>query len=337
MDSAISSERLRSIVELQSEIAATALDLDAVMELVVDRAQQLMGAAASVIEMVDGEEMVYHVASGTARESVGLRLPAASSLSGLCVAKDEVLYCEDAEHDERVDYEASLRVGAVSMLCAPLRHESRVIGVLKVSDGRPRAFDAADVETLSLLSGLIAAHIAHAGEYQDRAHASTHDALTGILNRRSFDERLTAEGARVRRHGGEVMICALDLDRFKAVNDTLGHAAGDEVLRASHVIWRPACAERTPRTASAEMSSPCSSWRFPRTERVRCSSALSRPSARTRSARGWGSLSASRRSPATPAARSRARTPLSMRRSTPAPDRRAGSSDNALGTPARGR
>jgi len=59
-------DRLLAIIETQNEIAATALDLEAVMSLVVERAQTLTAAEAAVIELADGVEMVYHVARGTA-------------------------------------------------------------------------------------------------------------------------------------------------------------------------------------------------------------------------------------------------------------------------------
>jgi diguanylate cyclase (GGDEF)-like protein/PAS domain S-box-containing protein len=57
-----------------------------------------------------------------------------------------------------------------------------------------------------------------------------HDPLTGLLNRRGFIRELTHEMAYARRYGGDGAVLFLDLDDFKAVNDTLGHAAGDEVL-----------------------------------------------------------------------------------------------------------
>jgi diguanylate cyclase (GGDEF)-like protein len=68
--------------------------------------------------------------------------------------------------------------------------------------------------------------------WRDRADAAGMDPLTGLPNRRSFDERLAGEGARLRRHGGEASVCVIDIDGFKRVNDTLGRAAGDDVLRA---------------------------------------------------------------------------------------------------------
>ena len=232
MERELPPERLLAVIETQNEIAATALDLDAVMALVLRRAQQLAGAAAGVVELLDGEELVCHVASGTASKDVGLGLRAESSLSGLCISRGEVLYCEDAATDERVDAEACRQVGAVSIVCVPLSHEQQTVGVLKVYDPRAGAFDVADLQTLQLLSGVIAAHMAHATDYRDQQQASIHDALTGLRNRRGFDDRLATEAARVRRHGDDLALCLLDLDGLEGVNDALGHAAGDDVLRA---------------------------------------------------------------------------------------------------------
>ena len=71
-------------------------------------------------------------------------------------------------------------------------------------------------------------HDVHRRELQ---HASRTDPLTGCLNRRGFQERLDAELARARRGGTQLALVVVDLDKFKAVNDQHGHAAGDEVLR----------------------------------------------------------------------------------------------------------
>jgi len=60
---------------------------------------------------------------------------------------------------------------------------------------------------------------------------SLHDPLTGLANRRAFDERMTIEGERYRRSGSPLSLAMLDIDCFKRVNDRYGHAFGDEVLR----------------------------------------------------------------------------------------------------------
>jgi two-component system, cell cycle response regulator len=81
--------------------------------------------------------------------------------------------------------------------------------------------------TYKFLSGDSAEH----GYYEDLHDVASKDKLTDIPNRRYFDEALEREVGRVGRHGGAVTLMLLDLDHFKAVNDTYGHVFGDAVLR----------------------------------------------------------------------------------------------------------
>lgn len=67
---------------------------------------------------------------------------------------------------------------------------------------------------------------------------ASHDALTGLINRREFLRRLDEELARLKRHGGQASLLMLDLDHFKRVNDVHGHAAGDQVLKALADIFK---------------------------------------------------------------------------------------------------
>jgi diguanylate cyclase (GGDEF)-like protein len=67
--------------------------------------------------------------------------------------------------------------------------------------------------------------------FEKTAKSSTFDSLTGLLNRNTFDEMLSREISRAKRYDSNLTLLFLDLDDFKRVNDTLGHMAGDEVLR----------------------------------------------------------------------------------------------------------
>ena len=224
-------QHLLAIIQTQTEIAASDLDLDTVMQLIASRAQELTRANAGVIEIVDGDEMVYRVTTGEATPFLGVRLKMATSLSGLCVAEGRVLRSDDTATDPRVDAEACERVSARSMLCVPLVHQGETVGVLKVYSPEAANFVDSDVETLELLSGLVAAHLSHASLFAAEVHDSRHDALTGLLNRRAYEERLPVEIARANRFGWPLSLCLLDLDGFKKLNDTLGHPSGDRALQ----------------------------------------------------------------------------------------------------------
>jgi diguanylate cyclase (GGDEF)-like protein len=226
-----SRDRLMAIIKTQSEIAASDLDTDQVMHLVAKSAQEITGATSAVIELPEGDEMVYAVTSGEATPYLGIRMDRRSTLSGLALDRDQVLYCEDTEIDPRVDRRASRRVNLRSMICVPLKHHGDNVGVLKVYSPQPRRFGSADVETLNLLSDAISAHLAHASLFELANREGRTDALTGLFNRRAYEERRVVEAARSARYGHPLGLAIFDLDGFKAVNDQYGHPAGDEVLQ----------------------------------------------------------------------------------------------------------
>jgi diguanylate cyclase (GGDEF)-like protein len=98
------------------------------------------------------------------------------------------------------------------------------LGTLCVIDFRPRKLDVRQTEALRILSRQVIAQL-------ELNLQAMRDPLTGLYNRRPLEESLHRELLRARRGGSTVGLMAIDLDRFKQVNDTLGHDAGDAVLR----------------------------------------------------------------------------------------------------------
>lgn len=152
-------KRLSTLVEAQLDIAQAGLDAEWIMHVSAQRARELTGAGAAVVELVDGDQMVYAACAGLAEPHVGLRLGKETSLSGLSLRTGQPLNCTDCDQDERVDREAARRVGARSMLIAPLIHNAHPLGVLKVYSPEPAAFHDLHLHLLRLFAGPVAAQL----------------------------------------------------------------------------------------------------------------------------------------------------------------------------------
>ena len=231
-------DRLPAVLELQNAIAASALSIDAMLSLVVERAAELTGADAAAIAFAEGDDLVYSSASGDALPHLGLRVRLDASLSGLAVRDEAILRCDDVSEDTRVDAAAAGEVGAVSMVCIPVRRYGRAVGVLCAYAGRKAAFDDGDVNVLGFLSGILAAQMANADEVERRQASILHDPVTGLGNRRAYDERLAREVARSGRHGHALSLVLLDM--AGADDESVVRAVGSALrgLRRSDECFR---------------------------------------------------------------------------------------------------
>ena len=153
------------LVAAERDIAA-APDRDGVLAAGVRHALELVGADGAAYEAAEADDLVYRAAAGTAAAHLGLRVNQHRSLSGLCLRAGEPLVCADADTDDRVDAAACRRVGARSLAVVPLWHRGRVDGVLKVLDARPGVFGDAEVASLRLIAGAVAAGLSGAAEAQ---------------------------------------------------------------------------------------------------------------------------------------------------------------------------
>ncbi len=118
-----------------------------------------------------------------------------------------------------------------SMLLIPLVAGDRRLGMLNCVRARNDAFTAADLEGAALLGHMAASAWRNAQLYAELAEHAVTDPLTGLLNTRWLREIGGRELAQSARAGRPLAILLVDLDHFKVVNDTAGHAAGDAVLQ----------------------------------------------------------------------------------------------------------
>ena len=159
--------RLAGVVDTQQAVLASVTDIDEVMSLVVEKVPEVTGGSGAVIEMVEGDELVYRAASGEAREHLGMRLRRAGSLSGRAVQDRAIMRCDDTEADPRVDGPACRAIGIRSMIIAPLFEGDTAVGALKSFSSEPNAFTDLDMYVLQLLAGMTSAALVQARTFRE--------------------------------------------------------------------------------------------------------------------------------------------------------------------------
>ena len=230
-------ELLTELVTTQQAVLATDFDLDVVLDEVAAQAYRLTRSDAAVVEMLEGDELVYLAVAGSAEKFRGLRMNADTSLSGRSIRTGEILWCQDAGTDPRVDVAAARESGARSMVVVPLVHRRRGVGALKIYSGRPHALGERELRIAQLLATVVASALVRVELLDRLARGSTTDRLTGLPNRKAWDDRAPRELQRASRSGNPVSLALLDLDHFRAFNDAHGHAAGDTLLKSCAARW----------------------------------------------------------------------------------------------------
>jgi diguanylate cyclase (GGDEF)-like protein len=135
---------------------------------------------------------------------------------------------DPAADPAEVAYLAS--IGQQTMAMIPLVATGRTVGLIEITSARRNAFGSRAVELAVMLAGEAAMALENARLYDEIRHRALHDGLTGLANRVLFRDRVELAVARSERTGTLIAVLFLDLDDFKALNDTHGHARGDEVL-----------------------------------------------------------------------------------------------------------
>jgi len=134
-----------------------AIDPTGVMQRVVDQTLGLVPSAEGVsIGLKEGAGLTCVCAAGTLGTAVGVHVDRPGSLAELAMRNSQILHTHDTASDPRSDTDMSNDLRIASLLCVPLRHSGRPIGVLYVSSSRTFAFVDSDVETLQHVAGFLA-------------------------------------------------------------------------------------------------------------------------------------------------------------------------------------
>ncbi len=239
-ENALLLERLRerqALLERLSVIQRSIVqreDRDAVLEAVVDGTCDLLDGAA-VLRLVDSDDPETTTLVASRGFSAELSASIAHSRRGvgasgqvIASGRIEIMHDYQRRPDAHPAFAAS---GLQAAMAAPVHEKGRLIGTLTAgSYAQDRRYSEAEQEALLALAEHASIALTDARMVDDVMHQALHDPLTGLANRALFLDRLERAMAATDRSGGPVAVLFLDLDRFKNVNDTFGHAAGDRLL-----------------------------------------------------------------------------------------------------------
>ena len=217
------------------------LDHTAVFEQIADVLKSLVDYDCIDISLVDearGELVTIFAQDAYADQIMEFRVPIDQGVSGWVVRHNQAQLVNDMYADPRVVQIPGTGQEPQASILVPLTFIDKVLGVLIIDRLGGRIFQEHELETAQLFANLAAIAIRNARSYKEMEVQASTDGLTGLNNHRHFQETLAAEVARAERYDTGFCLLMMDLDRFKEVNDTIGHQEGDEVLRAVAGVLR---------------------------------------------------------------------------------------------------
>ena len=137
-------------------------DLDAALQLLAQRAQYITAASGTAIALREEREMICRASAGSSAPPLGSHLQVDSGLSGESVRSRQILRCDNAETDSRVNRDTCKALGIASVIVMPLIDNDEVVGVFELFSEREAAFEERDVVALQRLAEMILTAVEHA-------------------------------------------------------------------------------------------------------------------------------------------------------------------------------
>jgi diguanylate cyclase (GGDEF)-like protein len=185
--------------------------------------------------IADRDELLLVAGVGIEDELIGTgTVPAGhGSHSGYALATGETTVVPDIDREQRFQPSAlQKQKGVKSAAVILIKGKGEPYGVIGAASRQLHRFSQEDVDFMQAIANVLANAIERRASEQQTQHEALHDPLTGLPNRNLFLDRLKHSLSVAARRDTSVAVLFLDLDQFKVVNDSLGHAAGDELLAA---------------------------------------------------------------------------------------------------------
>jgi len=225
--------RLLDIIEISRSVVSH-LDIDKVLAIILKKAMAITNTKAGSIALYTAKTatMRIHAQKGFSKSFISncewkVRR---GGLTESILKSPAVTVINNTTNKSFFTNPLAVHEGIKSLVCAPLLYSQEVVGILYVDDFTPRRFPAADLQALEILASFAAIAIHNARTHSSVKQQALTDSLTGLFNRRCFEDILAREFLRAERHGREFSLALVDVNDFKKFNDTYGHQAGDMAL-----------------------------------------------------------------------------------------------------------
>jgi len=223
-----------SITNLSRIFMVSNLEVQGAFEEFSEELRQLFDISWSAVTVAFDDNLCFLALSskiGSAWQT-GERIPIKGTGTESVVAHKKAVVESDISQESRfITRESYLDQGVRSIAYLPLMTKDEAIGSLIVASCKPNAYSQRDTTLINQLACEIAMPIKDSRLYAEVREKTRVDELTGLPDRHSLDETISAEITQHSRYGGVFSLIILDIDSFKAINDKYGHQVGDEILR----------------------------------------------------------------------------------------------------------